>query len=63
MPTFSRLAIAIKAPFQFLYYTDKHIRVRGWVSEQNGPMMEVTHPEQIEILREDGTQIGILPSP
>jgi micrococcal nuclease len=28
----------------------KIIRVRGWVSLQNGPEIEVTHPEQIEIL-------------
>ncbi len=28
----------------------KTIRVRGWISLQNGPEIEVTHPEQIEIL-------------
>ncbi len=26
------------------------IRVRGWVKWWNGPMIEVTHPEQIEVL-------------
>ena len=26
------------------------VRVRGWISLQNGPEIEVTHPEQIEIL-------------
>ncbi|MFQ5957822.1 MAG: thermonuclease family protein [Alphaproteobacteria bacterium] len=26
------------------------IRVRGWVKLRNGPMIEVTHPEQIEVL-------------
>lgn len=26
------------------------ISVRGWVENKNGPMIEVTHPEQIEIL-------------
>lgn len=26
------------------------VRVRGWVENKNGPMIEVTHPEQIEIL-------------
>ncbi len=31
-------------------YADKPIRVRGWIKRFNGPMIEVTHPEQIEIL-------------
>lgn len=26
------------------------IRVRGWLERRNGPMIEVTHPEQIEVL-------------
>ncbi len=26
------------------------IRVRGWLKWRNGPMIEVTHPEQIEVL-------------
>jgi micrococcal nuclease len=26
------------------------IRVRGWLKKRNGPMIEVTHPEQIEVL-------------
>lgn len=29
---------------------DHTIRVRGWVRSYNGPMIEVTHPEQIEVL-------------
>lgn len=29
---------------------DKPVRVRGWVFEKNGPMIELTHPEQIEFL-------------
>ena len=28
----------------------KTIRVRGWLKSFNGPMIEVTHPEQIEIV-------------
>lgn len=28
----------------------KRIRVRGWLKSRNGPMIEATHPEQIEIL-------------
>jgi hypothetical protein len=26
------------------------VRVRGWVDERDGPRIEVTHPEQIEVL-------------
>lgn len=26
------------------------IRVRGWLKKRNGPMIELTHPEQLEIL-------------
>jgi len=28
----------------------KRVRVRGWVKSRNGPMIEATHPEQIELL-------------
>jgi endonuclease YncB( thermonuclease family) len=28
---------------------NRHLRVRGWVEERNGPRIEATHPEQIEI--------------
>jgi endonuclease YncB( thermonuclease family) len=31
----------------------KRVRVRGWVIWRNGPMIEATHPEQIEILTDD----------
>ncbi|MEQ8701046.1 MAG: thermonuclease family protein [Bauldia litoralis] len=27
------------------------VRVRGWVQERNGPMIEVSHPEQIERMK------------
>ncbi len=30
----------------------RRIRVRGWLDNRNGPMIEATHPEQIEILGE-----------
>lgn len=33
-----------------LGYKGKHIRVRGWLKSRNGPMIEATHPEQIEVL-------------
>jgi micrococcal nuclease len=28
----------------------RRIRVRGWIDMYNGPMIAVTHPEQIEVL-------------
>ena len=28
---------------------NRRLRVRGWVEERNGPRIEATHPEQIEI--------------
>jgi micrococcal nuclease len=31
-------------------YKDRVVRVRGWLRRYNGPMIEVTHPEQIELL-------------
>lgn len=31
-------------------YDARDIRVRGWLKTFNGPMIEVTHPEQIEVL-------------
>lgn len=30
----------------------RRVRVRGWLKSLNGPMIEVTHPEQIEVLAE-----------
>lgn len=35
-----------------LSYKGKRIRVRGWLKPRNGPMITVTHPEQIEVLGE-----------
>jgi hypothetical protein len=31
-------------------YEGKLIRVRGWIENRDGPRIEVTHPEQIEVL-------------
>jgi len=31
---------------------DRRVRVRGWIKSLNGPMIEATHPEQIELLDE-----------
>jgi hypothetical protein len=33
-------------------YEGRRVRVRGWLKSRNGPMIEATHPEQIEILEE-----------
>ncbi len=33
-----------------LSYTGQRVRVRGWVRSLNGPMMDVTHPEQVQLL-------------
>ena len=30
----------------------RRIRLRGWIARFNGPLIEVTHPEQIEVLGE-----------
>ena len=31
-------------------WSDREILVRGWINWRNGPIIEVTHPEQIEVL-------------
>lgn len=31
-------------------YQGRRVRVRGWLKSSNGPMIETTHPEQIEVL-------------
>ena len=30
--------------------TGRRVRVRGWLAWQNGPMIEATHPEQLELI-------------
>ncbi len=30
----------------------RRVRVRGWIKSYNGPMIEATHPEQVEVLDE-----------
>jgi len=32
-------------------YGKERLRVRGWLKEFNGPQIEATHPEQIEVLK------------
>ena len=51
------LAPAVRRRFEAegidpLTYGGQQIRVRGWVESYNGPMIEITHPEQIELLEE-----------
>ncbi|MSO71269.1 MAG: thermonuclease family protein [Alphaproteobacteria bacterium] len=41
-----------RAGFAIPSYAGRRVRVRGWVELLNGPMIEATHPEQIEILGE-----------
>lgn len=33
-----------------LLLAERRLRVRGWVESRNGPMINATHPEQIELL-------------
>ncbi|PCI34368.1 MAG: nuclease (SNase) [Alphaproteobacteria bacterium] len=41
----------IKAGIDPTSYGGKTIEVRGWLKSYNGPMIEVTHPEQIMIIQ------------
>lgn len=38
-----------RAPFRLEDLQGKTLRVRGWIAERNGPQIEATHPEQIEV--------------
>ena len=38
--------------YELLALKGRRIRVRGWLHQRNGPMIDVTHPEQIELLEE-----------
>tara|TARA_R110002012_G_scaffold304766_1_gene508485 strand:- start:567 stop:1379 length:813 start_codon:yes stop_codon:yes gene_type:complete len=35
-----------------LTFSGRAVRGRGWVKPQNGPLIEITHPEQLELLGE-----------
>ncbi len=39
-----------KSGFDALALEGRWVRVRGWIKKFNGPMIEATHPEQIELL-------------
>jgi endonuclease YncB( thermonuclease family) len=49
VPTDKRLAFA-KQGINLMGLNGKTIRVRGWIRTQNGPMIEITHPQQIEVV-------------
>lgn len=38
------------AAFEPLDLEGRWVRVRGWIESYNGPMIEATHPEQIEVI-------------
>ncbi len=38
-----------KAGIDPLSFKDKAVRVRGWLKSYNGPMIDASHPEQIEL--------------
>lgn len=45
-----------KAGINPLEMKGETVLVRGWLRKRNGPMIEVTHPEQIEVIKEkDGS--------
>lgn len=44
-----RMAFA-KQGINLMGLNGKRIRVRGWVRNYNGPLIEITHPQQIEVL-------------
>ena len=47
-------ALFKEAAFDLEALEGKFVRVRGWVKSRNGPLIDATHPEQIEVLRRPG---------
>ena len=43
-----------KAGIDIESYGGQTVRARGWLKSRNGPMIEITHPEQIEVLAPPG---------
>jgi hypothetical protein len=39
-----------KAGVDPLGFKGRMVRVRGWLKKYNGPMIEASHPEQIEVI-------------
>lgn len=46
---------AAEAGIDPLSFEGRRVRVRGWIGLRNGPMIEITHPEQIERLEPPAT--------
>jgi endonuclease YncB( thermonuclease family) len=42
-----------KSDLDLLSLENKRVRARGWLDLRNGPMVDLTHPEQIEIVDEE----------
>ncbi|MBX2834062.1 MAG: thermonuclease family protein [Micavibrio sp.] len=40
------------AGYDFLQWGGRHIRVRGWIEEYNGPHIEIDHPQAVEEIHE-----------
>lgn len=49
VPSDKRLAFS-KEGINLMGLNGKMIRVRGWVRNYNGPLIEISHPQQIEVL-------------
>ncbi len=41
-----------RADIDPLIFSGRAVRGRGWIKPQNGPLIEITHPEQLELLGE-----------
>lgn len=39
-----------------LKFAGRHVRVRGWIEDRDGPAIEIDHPEQIELIG-DGERV------
>lgn len=44
------LALFVAAGIEPAALKDRRIRVRGWLRRYNGPFVDITHPQQIEVL-------------
>jgi micrococcal nuclease len=47
--------------FDFKELEGKTIRARGWIYKRNGPMVDLIHPRQIEVLTASGRRALLLP--
>lgn len=44
------IGILKESDFNFKNIVGKRVRIRGWLQKTDGPMIELTHPEQIEFI-------------